>query len=410
MTVEAPGLAHADLGTVQAAISTDGTSLQVLGSSPQAGKLSLAIKHTLNCPGASAVRFDVGPSGVAVDMTLDDGRRSPIGWIGKPFAVDSTGKDLPTWFEADGQTLRQLVDATGGVAPITFDPTYSFLDCSSGYYSDMSAYGYLNLNADDAAYCPVMGMFQARNPYRPVFGFETNVAREYGKIILRQDGQCSPPGTDTGPYWDFQVPCRAHDYCYDLRKAGFSGTVSDADWTAGFLDLMLAHCRYRILAGPCTQLALTYYAAVRLPNVVTDPDPGTVEFQNFNSSQCMDVSGNQQGDNAPVVQWPCNFQSSPKWKISPVSGSPGLFRLVAQYSQKCADTYSYGVTQWACLYPEQIVRIQGAYNFDFYTIRPQSTSFSTCFDVPGSSTTPGVQIITYSCFETQNQLWNINPR
>ncbi len=28
ITVEAPGLAHADLGTVQAAISTDGTSLQ----------------------------------------------------------------------------------------------------------------------------------------------------------------------------------------------------------------------------------------------------------------------------------------------------------------------------------------------------------------------------------------------
>lgn len=32
---------------------------------------------------------------------------------------------------------------------------------------------------------------------------------------------------DTGPFFDFQVPCKAHDYCYDLRKAGFSGTVTD---------------------------------------------------------------------------------------------------------------------------------------------------------------------------------------
>ncbi len=306
------------------------------------------------------------------------------------------------WFEEDGQTLRQLVDATGGIAPITSDPTYSFLDCSSGYYSDTSAYWYLNLNSNDAAYCPVMGMFQASSGYRPVFGFETNVARDYGKIILKQNGECSSPGQDTGLYWDFQVPCRAHDYCYDLRGAGFAGTVSDADCDSRFLDLMTAHCRYRILAGPCTDLALTYYAAVRLPFVVTNPSPGNVTFQNLNSSQCMDVAGMQQGDNIPVDQWPCNLQSNQKWKITPVSGSPGLFRLVAQHSQKCADTYSYGVTQWTCSFPQQIVRIQGALNFDFYTIRPQSTSFGTCFDVPGSSRTPSVQIITYSCFETYN--------
>lgn len=41
----------------------------VLGSSPRAGKLSLTIKHTLTCPGARDVHFDVGPTGVAVDMT-----------------------------------------------------------------------------------------------------------------------------------------------------------------------------------------------------------------------------------------------------------------------------------------------------------------------------------------------------
>lgn len=50
----------------------------------------------------------------------------------------------------------------------------------------------------------------------PRVGFETNVANNYGEVLVRQDGGCSH-SPDTGPYWDFQIPCKAHDFCYDAR-------------------------------------------------------------------------------------------------------------------------------------------------------------------------------------------------
>jgi hypothetical protein len=133
-----------------------------------------------------------------------------------------------------------------------------------------------------------------------------------------------------------------------------------------------------------------------------------VWIQNNNSGQCLDVEASSMDDNARVVQWPCNLTPNQLWKITPVDGHPGRFRLVATHSGRCADTWETGVTQWFCVYDEQIVQIRGAFNLNEYTIRPESTSYTTCFDVPWSSTTPGEQIITYSCNETSNQLWFIN--
>jgi hypothetical protein len=407
--VEAPGLASAVLGETKLVATTNGAALQILGSTTQTGRdvVPLSVRHSLQCEGATELRMTVLPEGVALAAVDEQNRSYPIAWAGTPWALDATGKELRTWYEVDGSILRQHIDATGAVAPITFDPTYSFLNCFAGHFSDITAYWYLNIHADDADYCPVMGMFTARTGYRPVFAFETNVANDYGKIIVNQNGGCSF-ARDTGASFDFQVPCKAHDYCYDLRKAGFSGTVSDSDCDAWFYWLMEAHCNNRVLINECRSTRDQYFAAVSAPGVVTDPDPASVSISNFNSAQCIDVEGSSTSNNARILQWPCGFTSNQLWKITPADGEPGLFRLKNKHSGKCLDTWQTGLTQWSCQYTSQLVQIRGAFNLNEYTIRSKDSSFSKCVDVPFSSQTAGEQLITYSCFETDNQLWFVS--
>lgn len=406
--IESAGLAHASSPTMEAAISSNDAAVQVVAATDRVGGVaSLTIEHTLSCPGADELEVRLVGEGAAISAILDDGERRSVASVAKPWAVDAQGKELRTWFEVHGTSLRQLVDTTGAVAPVVFDPTYSFLPCNNGYYSDLVAYWYLNINANDIDYCPVMGMFTARNGYRPVFAFETNVANDYGKILVKQDGGCSS-SPDTGPSFDFQVPCKAHDYCYDLRKAGFSGTVSDNDCDDLFYWLMEAHCNDRVLADQCRAVRTTYWLAVSAPGVVTNPDPAALEIINSNSAQCLDVEGSSQADNARVLQYTCFGTANQKWKVTPAAGEPGLFRLAATHSQKCADAIFTDITQWTCVYAEQVVQIRGAFNANVYTIRPKSTSFAQCFDIPFSSTTPGERVIRYSCYETDNQLWFIN--
>ncbi len=79
-------------------------------------------------------------------------------------------------------------------------------------------------------------MFRARHSYFPTWGYEANVFNDYGRVLVRSTGECSGPldnwinwldFPDRGYAWDFRVPCKAHDYCYDLRRASFGNTVSD---------------------------------------------------------------------------------------------------------------------------------------------------------------------------------------
>jgi hypothetical protein len=406
--VEAPGLAHATLPGTDVVISAHESAVQILGSTNRlGGVVSLAVRHALSCPGAVRLAIKVFEEGVAIDAMTADGGRQAIAWVGQAWAVDATGRELKTWYEADGDILRQLVDTRGATAPVTFDPTYNFLNCWGGHYSNLTAWHYLDLPSNDPEWCPVIGMFQARNGYRPVQGFETNVANVYGKVTVREAGNCSFPATNTGPFWDFKLPCQAHDYCYDLRKAGFTGTVSDPDCDNAFGDLMAAHCSYRILVNECMAVAVTYWQGVGLPGVVTNSDPAGVELQASHDALCLDVEASSQDDNARVLQWPCNRTSNQLFKLTPAPGDPGLFLVKPTHSNKCVDTYLPGLVQYACGWSEQVVDVRGAFNLDIYTIRPKWTGYETCYDVPYSSPTWGEQVTTYQCYETDNQLWFI---
>lgn len=78
----------------------------------------------------SGVFEDVVPAGWTIDKAVDgaydvrdaDGRQTGSRILA-PWAVDAVGRALPTHFEVQGQSLRQVVDTTDAAYPIVMDPT-----------------------------------------------------------------------------------------------------------------------------------------------------------------------------------------------------------------------------------------------------------------------------------------------
>jgi hypothetical protein len=375
-------------------------SLQIVGRIEQVGgPVRVEFAHDALC--GSDLQLTLS-SPQRAHVQIDRGSELPvIIEVSAPWAVDATGHNVPTWYEVEGSILRQVVDATDAVAPIVFDPTYSTINCV-GHWSDTGAGEYLDMYlGNDFGQCPVNGMFIAANGYWPVWGFETNVANDYGKIILKQDGDCSSPlGFDTGWAWDFQVPCKAHDYCYDLRKAGFSGTVSDGGCDGAFYRLMEAHCNNRVFSGDCRIVRDTYYLAVSAPWVVTDPNPGVVSMYNIETSKCADVEGPSSLDGTPIQQWSCLGVSNQKYRVWPAPGAPGLFQIRPYWiSGKCARAAGTWVTQHTCYdsYTSEQFRIQGALNLNMYSIRSKWSNFADCWHVPGNSYANGTNLDDPTC-------------
>lgn len=209
-------------GTTYRAYSSEGT-LQMVGRSDSIGMLSFEFVHESQCSSAPVVEVSGSSTGGRVEFL--DAPGMPFVYLAEPWAIDRSGRALDTWFEFDGFIVRQVIDATDARAPIIFDPTYTYIQCL-GYWSTGNAAFYMNTYSTDPAYCPVYGMLRGAVGYTPVWAFETNVANDYGRLIVRQSGECNYL-PDTGPSYDFQTPCKAHDYCYDLRRASFSGTVTD---------------------------------------------------------------------------------------------------------------------------------------------------------------------------------------
>lgn len=61
------------------------------------------------------------------------------------------------------------------------------------YSTTQNAVYYLNMSRSDPGNCPPPGMFRSssKTGYIPVWGYEKFVAKVYGKVAVRQDGQCS---------------------------------------------------------------------------------------------------------------------------------------------------------------------------------------------------------------------------
>ena len=252
-------------------------------------------------------------------------------------------------------------------------------------------------------------MFFATNTYDPVWGYEANVANDYGKIMVRQQGECSwfP---DTGFAWDFQIPCKAHDYCYDLRKASFSGTVTDNDCDRVLFLLLTAHCddRGSWTKPVCDGFSVDLFTSVSADVAVTNPNPARVKIQNKVTSNCVDIEGSRATNGTPVQQWDCTDVANQQFRIWPAPGAPGYFQIKSvSPPARCVRTLVHPVS-WTCddTLDSQRFRIQGVLGQDQYLIRGKYNQ-SSCWSVPYSYEN-GVDLNYTTCYDRNNWLlWRI---
>jgi hypothetical protein len=164
--------------------------------------------------------------------------RPPAAIIGSPWAFDAAGAPVPVAQELDGTDIVLRVEHAGSAYPVVADPAYWPVRCSStGTSGTTDAYM-------SGMMCPTQAFF-TRHGYFPVWGSNQGVTR-----VVEQRGECSwyP---DTGPYWDFQIPCKGHDYCWDLVRmrlyvnAATYGGATEGRCDQIFRDDLFRHCAQR---------------------------------------------------------------------------------------------------------------------------------------------------------------------
>ena len=308
-----------------------------------------------------------------------------------PFGIVDITSSTSTWEDAIGATTTALSSTSTTIpklvpivalnqesssqqssasnpCPENISSFYYNLQCTV-YASDQGASFYLNLGKSEFGNCPVMGMFHAVRSYDPKLITNKALYSKYGFVSVRQDGDCSR-SPDSGTFFDFLIPCQSHDYCYDLQRAGFSGTVTDGDCDKVFLDMMKADCDFRSRSqrNKCSAMARIYHFAVSIPGIEASPGPGLVQLRNVSTNLCMTVPDNRKGNDVQLIQRNCNGEKNQIFRIHPFLTSEignALFTIRPEHSQesftlmepskinciRMIDTWSsssWRVVQWEC--------------------------------------------------------------
>lgn len=193
----------------------------------------------------------------------------------------------------------------------------------SNYAADQDARFYLNADKNQYGNCPVMGLFHAVRNYTPKLTYNHAVHSKYGLVSTREDGECSNVDS-SGPSFDFLVPCQSHDYCYDLRRAGFSETVTDSDCDVIFAKMMDADCELR----PDGQRTVCIATSLRYSHFVkTDllgaayKKPGLIQLRNVRTNLCITVPNYSKNDGVRVIQQECRGNDNQIFRMHPLSES-----------------------------------------------------------------------------------------
>jgi hypothetical protein len=276
--------------------------------------------------------------------------------------------------------------------------------------------------------CPPMEWFVAAVGYAPVTAFEANVGDNYGHVMVTPLGapgadECSPPGTESGWSWDFWTPCQAHDYCYDMYRAGFEVTVTKGSCDVAFWYLMEANCNNRPDDFPffegsnCASVRDTYYAAVVEFGTVVG-NPPVLRMRAVHSSKCLDVPNASPAFNIALIQYTCNGSIAQMFRMWQFSNGNASFRLGWQgASDRCVGvvpTFGWPVAQLSCwstsanrvtFYIDEV-----PLRSNKYILRAVETAGSNwCVSVPGSSQLNGENLIEWPCTPTPNQHWYLQP-
>lgn len=388
--------------TVQARHGKD--AVQYVGQANVAETFAVTFTHRIACGDVQAVSVAAGPNGTANLTIAYSDRDAQVVSLTEPWAFDASGKPLPTRYEVDGAVLRQVVDGAGASLPITFDPTYSSLTCV-GAWTNLDAGQYLDLFDDgiDRGYCSPHGMLHASATpvgYTPTRGFETNVANDYGWVTIDQGGECTVI-SDTGTSYDFQVPCKAHDYCYDLRRTGLGATVTENNCDDWFYWLMEAHCNNRNfpLNYDCRSMRDLAWYGVSLPTNGAGSAPGAVEIWHNETGKCSDVEGPSTAAGTPIQQWSCVNVPQQEWKVHPSDGFPGWFNIVSEHSGLCmaGSASTSTVRQQPCDNSSRVrweIRGVDYQDKQVFSLRDASAGLANCVEVPVDNHVNG-QNLTY---------------
>lgn len=388
-------------------------------SMPRAGHVAAVFSHRVACPGAqdAALRAEVLESGQALLHLLAPNDDEAYVLVDPPWAVDEAGTSLRTWYEADGPRLRQVVDAREARGAVAFDPSYSTLLCGR-FQMNRSAANYINMSGNDSnPFCPSLSVFIASRGYLPAWGYEQYLA-PHGKVATNQFGdKCSAPAVSYVPgLLNFEVPCSAHDYCYDLRRSGLGGTVSKLSCDSEFRTLMTTYCEQRhswwsaVQRLACLDTRDLHYNAVVLLGS-TNLEPGWVTVRNRFSGLCIGVQGSVvPGAVIQQESCPTTLVSDRRWQVRPAPSRPGFFELRPTAALgRCARVrpaaFPPRVSVSPCIGGADLAfQIRGHNGQNRYSLRSSQYN-GECLRVP--NTTLNEDLRSVSCNNAGRERWDI---
>jgi phospholipase A2-like protein len=122
----------------------------------------------------------------------------------------------------------------------------------------------------------LMGLACPPDGFAEAFGYRPALVKTPNGWRFTRPGwtgsRCNGPAGDEGPFWDFAVACRTHDYGYDLLRFGL-GDRRDVDELL-YSDMM-AHCDRRgfIEGTGCRSIARWARAVLKAGDVLGfDPE------------------------------------------------------------------------------------------------------------------------------------------
>jgi hypothetical protein len=178
---------------------------------------------------------------------------APVGMILPPFAYDANGVKVPVRQYITATTIRLVLDLSNPaiVYPVLADPTWAVISCQPTEL-DGSTHDYFHVGFSygprHAAHCPYGTTFvQASNSkgnptYFPISAYLCSKCTE--RAINPVGDSCSH-SPDYGAYFDFDAPCRMHDYGYDIikiKRPWNYGGVTKSEVDDEFKDAMYESC------------------------------------------------------------------------------------------------------------------------------------------------------------------------